>query len=322
VPTRAGAERSFASLLQAYLKDLRERGSHSLRERAERVLPLFFLHGRRALDVRSVNEAHLCAFTLRLARMKDARSGRPLSPATQRLYLLAVRRFFSFLLKRGVILADPAQSLPCPRAHTLPRRVLSEAQARRLMNAPFPGDVLGRRDRAILETLYGTGLRRGECVRLDVTDVDLGQGSVFVRNGKGKKDRVVPLTGCAIAALDVYLTESRPELLRGASQTALFLSSRGGRLCPSRLARLVQHHARAAGITGAVFPHALRHSYATHLLKGQADVRHVQVLLGHGSIGSTVRYTRVNVDDLREVLARSHPRERAWLRRTRRGPRR
>jgi site-specific recombinase XerD len=314
VPTRAGAE-SFPSLFQAYLADISERGlSESLRERAEYVLPLLFVRGTRSRDVRSVREPELVAFALRLSRMRNARTRRHLLLATQRLYLQAVRRFFAFLLKCHVILDDPARDLPCRRTDALPRRVLSEAQARRLMQAPSPYDVLGRRDRAILELLYGTGIRRGECQRLDVTDVDLGQQLVFIRNGKGKKDRMVPVSGRAVVALDLYLGEGRPELVRDARETALFLSMRGRRLDLTRIDRLVAQHAREAGISGRISPHVLRHSYATHLLAGKASVRHVQQLLGHGSIETTAVYTRVGVQDLREVLLRCHPRERCWRR--------
>jgi integrase/recombinase XerD len=234
-----------------------------------------------------------------------------LSPATQRAYLDAVRGFFAWLGRRGVILENPARGLPSPKVVRLPRRVLSEAEARRLVNAPSPWTVFGLRDRAILETLYGTGIRRGECVRLDVTDVDLGQGLLVVRSGKGKKDRLVPIAGRAALALDRYLRESRLELVKDSRETALFLSKYGRRPSPDRVNALVRKYARAAGLE-SVFPHALRHSFATHLLKEKASIRHVQELLGHKSLHATAVYTRVGVRDLREVLERAHPRERAF----------
>ncbi|MGH9319151.1 MAG: tyrosine-type recombinase/integrase, partial [Vicinamibacteria bacterium] len=183
----------------------------------------------------------------------------------------------------------------------LPRRVLTKAEARRLVNAPSRSSVQGQRDRAILEVLYGTGLRRGECLRLDVTDVDLAQELLLVRSGKGKKDRMVPLTRQAASALDLYLREGRPELVKDSLELALFLSKYGLRLSPTRLSELLSQHAQAARIEGTVFPHALRHAYATHLLKGKASIRHVQELLGHQSLQSTAIYTRVNIEDLHEV---------------------
>jgi integrase/recombinase XerD len=183
------------------------------------------------------------------------------------------------------------------------------------MAAPFPGSVLGKRDRAALETLYGTGIRRGECVRLDLTDLDLGQGVLLVRDGKGRKDRFVPVAGRAALALDLYLRE-RPALVSDPREGALFLSRFGRRLGKVGLAALVARHALAARVSA--HPHALRHACATHLLKGGADVRHVQELLGHKSLQTTALYTRVGVEDLRQVLARCHPRERTPARTRRR----
>jgi len=319
VPTRGGAERrGFGELLAAYLEELRGRGGTSLHDRARYVLPRLVGHlkGQGVSDVRAVREEHLTAFARHLATVpKLHRPHGTLSTGAQSCYLDAVRRFFAWLTKRGVLLEDPSHDLPAPNVERLPRRVLSEAEARRLMNAPSRWDVHGQRDRAVLEVLYGCGLRRAECLRLDLADVDLGQELVLVRNGKGKKDRMVPLTGQAASALDLYLRESRPELTKDARERALFLSKYGRRMGPTCLGLVLVKHARAVGIKGAIFPHVLRHTYATHLLKGKAGIRHVQELLGHQSLQSTVVYTRVGVEDLREVLQRAHPRERLWRRR-------
>jgi integrase/recombinase XerD len=317
VPTRAGVER-LSSLLAVHLQDLRARRfSPAAQKVAERVLPRFFLHLREEglSDVRAVREEHVTRFACRLAS-EPTGGGTGLALASQAAYLGAVKRFFAFLARRRTILADPARDLALPNPQRLPKRVLSEAQARRLMAAPFPGSVIGLRDRAILETLYGTGLRRGECLRLDLMDLDLGQGVVLVRDGKGKKDRVVPVAGRAALALDVYLLDSRPELQRTAREGALFLSYSGRRLSKAGLGLVLERHAQAIGLR--THPHALRHACATHLLKGGADVRHIQELLGHKSLQSTQLYTRVGVEDLREVLARAHPRERSRGRRRRR----
>jgi integrase/recombinase XerD len=320
VRTRAAAERSLPGLFRAYLDELRVSGGGSLQERARLVLPRFFdqLREQRVRDVRAVTEAHLLAFARELAETPKKRRPEPLARSTQAVYLAAVQRFFAFLERRGFVLHNPARDLPLPKERRLPRRVLSEREARRLMNAPSRWDTLGQRDRMILDLLYGAGLRRGECLRLDLGDLDLGQGLAFVRDGKGKKDRLVPLGGRATSALALYLRESRPQLVRAGAPQALLLSKRGGRLSAPRLDAILKKHARAAGIKGAVFPHALRHSYATHLLRGGASIRHVQELLGHKSLRATALYTRVDVEDLRQVLVRSHPRERAWRRRRRR----
>lgn len=313
MPTRAAAElHGFAALLDRYLDELQ--GHEALRARASLVLPrlLAQLEERGRRELRSVQAEDLCAFARHLATVpkKHAREGEQLAAATQACYVGAVRRFFAWLQRRGVLLESPAQDLPAPTFQRLPRRVLSEAEARRLMDAPARSELLGRRDRAVLEVLYGCGLRRGECLRLDLVDLDLGQQLVLVRDGKGKRDRLVPLTGQAAQALDLYLQESRPELAQDLREEALFLSKYGCRMRRTCLYLLLAKHARAAGLPGAVFPHALRHSYATHLLRGRASIRHVQELLGHQSLQATALYTRVSVEDLREVLLRCHPRER------------
>jgi integrase/recombinase XerD len=190
------------------------------------------------------------------------------------------------------------------------------------MNAPSVWSAIGRRDRAILETLYGTGLRRGECARLDVSDLDLREGSLLVRNGKGKKDRIVPVPHRAALALDAYVRDVRPQLVTNPLETALFLTAwRGRRLTEMGLTALLRVHAQTAGIPG-VHPHVLRHTCATHLLRGGADVRHVQAILGHRWLKTTALYTHVNVEDLAKVVKRCHPRERVgrtgrrrWMRR-------
>lgn len=316
MPTRGGAERlRFSALLAAYLEQLHARGiSRSVTERARLVLPRLFehLHRQAVRDVLSVRELHLFRFARHLAEVpkKHGPEGATLSAGAQGCYLHTVRGFFLWLVKSGVLLENPAHDLPVVKSVRLPRRVLTKAEARRLMNAPSRSSVQGLRDRAILEVLYGTGLRRGECLRLDVTDVDLGQELLLVRSGKGKKDRMVPLTRQAVSALDLYLREARLKLVKDSRELALFLSKYGLRMSPTCLSTLLSKHAKASRIEGAVFPHALRHAYATHLLKGKASIRHVQELLGHQSLQATAVYTRVSIDDLREVVSRCHPRER------------
>jgi integrase/recombinase XerD len=316
VPTRGVVERRrLEARLAAYLEELRARGaSASLLERSRLVLPRLFEHLRRqgVRDVLSVRELHLVRFARHLA---ETHGGATLSAASRSCYLHVVRGFFAWLVRTGVLLENPARDLPAPHNLSLPRRVLTMAEARRLMDAPPPSTVQGRRDRALLELLYGSGLRRGECLRLDVTDLDLGQALVLVRCGKGSKDRVVPLTARAVSALDRYLRVARPELVKDAREPALFLSKYGLRMSRTCLWTLLGKHAKAAGIDAPVFPHVLRHSCATHLLKAGASIRHVQELLGHESLQATALYTRVTIDDLHDLLARCHPRERERARR-------
>jgi len=310
VPIRAAANRP-RSCLAAFLEELRaKRYSSSLERQSSWSLAWLFSHLREegVRDLRDAREAHLVSFARVL---RQAPRGTPLSAATQSLYLQRVRSFFAFLVRRGLLLTSPAADLTLPVSSPLPRTVLSERQAEKLMSAPPAWTKTGKRDRAILETFYGTGIRRGECGRLDVGDIDLRERTLLVRNGKGRKDRIVPLPARAALALDAYLRDVRPLLLKRSGEQALFLTAWWGkRLSEVSLSFQLRRHARAAGIP-AVHPHALRHTCATHLLRGGADIRHVQEILGHRHVRTTAIYTRVQIEDLREVVRRCHPRERA-----------
>jgi integrase/recombinase XerD len=306
VRTRGAAE--VALLLGRYVEELRgRRYSVSHLDKTSHELPRLFHHLNQqgVSDVRAVAEAHLAAYARDLERHRT-RKGEPLTPGSRAATLSVVRRFFAFLEAQGVILRNPALAIPLPKGPRLPRDVLSLAQARRLMAAPFPYSATGRRDRAILELLYGTGIRVGEAARLDTSDLDQREGVLLVRNGKGRKDRVVPVPGRAAAALDVYLTQARRELARR-FDPALFLSIFGVRLGAPGMRLTIEKHGRAIGV--ALTPHTLRHTCATHLLKGGADIRHVQEILGHKCLMTTAIYTRVAIADLRAVIERSHPRE-------------
>jgi integrase/recombinase XerD len=290
----------------AYFTDLRaRRRSLSLQKQTRRALSLLstVLRKQHVHDLRRVDEAHLIAF---------ARALQPaLSLATQSAYLQRVKSLFAFLARTGILLTNPAADLRLPSSSPLPRLVLTERQAERLVTTPSPTTNSGRRDRALLEILYGTGIRRRECVHLDLDDVDLNRGTLLVRRGKGGRDRVVPIPKRAALALGIYLDEVRPSLAEDPAERALFLTAwRGRRLSEEALVARLRLHARAVAIPG-VHLHALRHTCATHLLRGGASVRHVQAILGHRSLQTTARYTRVAITDLRQVLARCHPRERA-----------
>jgi site-specific recombinase XerD len=296
-------------LLAAYVEHLRVNGySRSQAAHARTVLPRLFDHLRRegVRDVRAAREANLVSF---LQRMKSwrSRSGELVMPWTVFGYLTSVRAFFAFLEKKGLVLGNPARELVLRKPERLPR-ALSEDDARRLMAVPPYWGAVGPRDRAILEVLYGTGIRLGECVRLDLQDVDLREGRLLVRNGKGRKDRVVPLVGQALAALDHYLREVRHALVRDPREQAVYLSAIGTRLSATMLQQHVKRYGKSLGLR--VTPHVLRHSCATHLLHHGADVRQIQQLLGHRALETTALYLRVDVSHLGEVLARAHPRER------------
>jgi len=187
--------------------------------------------------------------------------------------------------------------------------VLNEQEIAQLIEKPAIETAIGLRDRALMETLYATGIRRAELLGLTIYDADLQTATLRV-DGKGNRTRIVPLTQSAIAALKLYLEEARAVFAREAGQVRLFVSTRsGGPLDDDDIVRIVRKAAIRAGIKKHVTPHTLRHTCATHLLKGRADIRQIQKLLGHRRLSSTEVYTRVELSDLAEVIARCHPRE-------------
>ncbi|MGH9968392.1 MAG: tyrosine-type recombinase/integrase, partial [Pyrinomonadaceae bacterium] len=234
-----------------------------------------------------------------------------LSVGTQAARLAAVRKFFSWLLSEQQIAYNPASTLQLPKQpQRLPRGVLTKSEARRLIEATPTTKPRDIRDRTILEVLYATGIRRAELLGLTIYDADLQTATLRIEHGKGNIARVVPLTQSAIAALKLYLEEARAMFAREAGQVRLFVSTRsGGPLDDADLVRIVAKAATRAGIKKRVTPHTLRHTCATHLLKGRADIRQIQKLLGHRRLSSTEVYTRVELSDLAEVIARCHPRE-------------
>lgn len=217
----------------------------------------------------------------------------------------AVRTFFAFLKRRGYVERDPAHLLVTPKQGRSLPRVLRPDQVVALLLAPPDDTPAGLRDRALLELLYSSGARVSEACSLDLAHVELREAQVRLF-GKGRKERIVPLGEPAVAALDRYVTQARPELADGA-EPALFLNTQGNRLGPRDARTAVTRAARAAGL-GKVTPHTLRHSYATHLLEGGADLRAVQELLGHASLQTTQRYTHVSRGRLVEVYSAAHPR--------------
>jgi len=226
--------------------------------------------------------------------------------------IVSLRRLYRFLAREARIPVDPTAKLVPPRRPRYLPKAIGVEEVARLVEIP-PNDLLGRRDRAVLETLYGAGLRISELTAVDVDDLDLDEGMALVRSAKGGKGRRLPLGSKARAALESYMVLSRPELA-GRSKSllpALFLNGRGGRLGRQGCWKMIGAHAKRAGLANTLSPHTLRHSFATHLLDAGADVRVVQELLGHSSLTSTQIYTMVSDVRLREVYLTSHPRARA-----------
>jgi integrase/recombinase XerD len=267
-----------------------------------------FLGGRGIVDVARAGEADIAAFVANLSASEYA-PGKGYRPSSVARALAAVRSFHRFLVLEGEAEADPAEGVARPKVPRNLPRPLSVEEVAALVAAPGQDGPVALRDRAILETLYGAGLRISELVALDVDDVDLEEGSVRAV-GKGSKERIVPLGRLAVKALEAYLTRARPALAAPRSRGALFLNRRGGRLTRQGSTNIIKDMARRAGIRKRVTPHMLRHSFATHLLEGGADVRVVQELLGHASLATTQIYTLVTQDRLRDVYFTSHPRAR------------
>ena len=280
--------------LDAYRRDLRRYAK--------------FLEAEGIEDATDADESRISGFLGWLSGSEYADGKRYRASSVARS-LAAVRTFHVFLLREGEAEEDPARGVSRPRVPRNLPRPLTIQEIEAILAIPPEGEVVGIRDRAILETLYGAGLRISELVGLDVDDVDLDEGSVRAI-GKGNKERVVPMGTFAAGALSAYLTRARPALVRQRSGAALFLNQRGGRLTRQGAARILSATAARAGISRQVTPHTLRHSFATHLLEGGADVRVVQELLGHASLSTTQIYTLVTGEHLREQYFTAHPRAR------------
>ena len=269
------------------------------------------------LSERGIRDSSDVTVALVTAFAAERASAEP-PPAASSLARLqsSVRGLHRFLARVGIESDDPTGRLRPPKAARRLPKALTIDQVERLLDASGPeageaeaSELIGLRDRALLELLYATGARVSEVVQLDVDD--LAHGDVVRVRGKGSKERIIPVGSYARSALEAYLTRSRPELSRrGRATPRLFLGARGAPLSRQSAWLVIQHAAERAQLTAHVSPHTLRHSFATHLLQGGADVRVVQELLGHASVATTQIYTHVSVDALRDVYATSHPRAR------------
>ena len=274
------------STLQSYRTDLRQFGSW-LEQRSGRTLP----------DAQRSDLLEYLAY-------KFAQKAKPRT--TSRL-LSSLKRFYGYLLRQGCIQTDPTLQIEAPKLPRSLPKILSEADVERLLEAPDPDSPLGLRDRAMIETLYASGLRVSELVGLRLTQVSQDMGVVRVM-GKGAKERLVPLGEEALAWIRRYLGEARPPLLAGRASEALFVTARGGAMGRQMFWRLIKRHALGAGIAADISPHTLRHAFATHLLNHGADLRVVQLLLGHADISTTQIYTHVARERLKQLHAKHHPR--------------
>lgn len=239
------------------------------------------------------------------------KNGKPLGIGTQRGRLQWVMHFFAWLCRQRLLEANPASDLELPKSEKrLPTEALTISEVEAVLSQPDIGDPLGIRDRAMLELFYSTAIRRFEMVNLEVPDLSRERRLLRVRRGKGRKDRVVPVGLRALQWVEKYVDDVRPLLLVGTGQQALFISGYGEPFNKDFLSRRVMGYFTKAGIGRRGGPHLLRHTCATHLLEGGADIRYIQQLLGHEKLETTAIYTEVNITQLQEVHERCHPAER------------
>ena len=232
--------------------------------------------------------------------------------ATVARKVAAIKSFFQYLQAEGTIRANPAEHLESPRVGRSLPKPLSVTEVDELLEQPLKRDTPeGRRDRAMLELLYATGLRVTELVSLNLEDLHMEPPHPYVRcMGKGRKERTIPIHEQAAASVQAYLDDARPKLVKGKSESALFVNRRGERLTRQGFWLILKQYAKEANITRAVTPHTLRHSFATHMLRGGAPLRSVQELLGHANISTTQVYTHIANDHVRQVYEHAHPRAR------------
>lgn len=257
-----------------------------------------WLDGKALLEASPADIQRHLAWQVQEKRAKPRTTGRLVS---------ALRRFFQFAVREGLRADDPAADLESPKLPRSLPRTLSEEEVEALLAAPDLGTDQGLRDRAMLETLYASGLRVSELVTLKTVQASLDMGVVRVL-GKGSRERLTPLGEEAVAWIERYQREARPRILAGRKSDALFVTARGGAMTRQAFWNLVKRYALAAGIRGAISPHTLRHAFATHLINHGADLRVVQMLLGHADISTTQIYTHVARERLKALHRKHHPR--------------
>jgi integrase/recombinase XerD len=276
--------------LEAYRSDLQQFG--------------LFLD-RRGVDPLDVSTADLTAFVTELATGREGKSA--VAPATLQRKIACLRSFYRHLRREQILERDPTSDLRPPRSPGRLPKVLSRDEVARLLAQPRGNSAGALRDRALLETMYACGLRASEAIALELSELDLEAG-ILRAHGKGSKERIVPIGSKAIETLQAYLARARPHLVGLRDEPHVFVNLRGGGLSRQGLYKIVQRHARSAGLEQRMSPHTLRHTFATHLLAGGCDLRSLQEMLGHADIGTTQIYTHLSADRLRDVYFDAHPR--------------
>jgi integrase/recombinase XerD len=307
-PAAPGANARFEGLVLDFLSYLElERGLSRNTLGAYRTDLLQYgeylsAHDRDALAARPADIADF------LAELATGESGRPpCSASTIHRKAACLRSFYKHLRRDELVVDDPTAALSAPRRSKKLPHVLNYPEVQKLLASPKGSEPTALRDRAILEVMYGCGLRASETIGLDVADIDIREGFLRAR-GKGSKERLVPLGRQAILAINAYLRGGRSKLVGERHESKLFVNFRGGHLTRQGLYKIVQKHARDAGLGGQMSPHTLRHSFATHLLMNGCDLRAVQEMLGHADISTTQMYTHLSGERLKEVYFSAHPR--------------
>jgi integrase/recombinase XerD len=307
----AGAPGTLEGEFTRYLEHLEVRNYSlsTMKGTRQKVRNFITWAGERELtDPKEITMAVLESYQREIHRHRKA-NGKPLTANTQRGYITLIKLFFGWMTKRRIIAANPASELDLPRPEKrLHEEALAIGEIDAVLNIPDVTDPLGLRNRTMLEVFYSTGVRRSELVSLESTDINHERGTLRVRQGKGKKDRVVPIGQSALQWVARYLDEARPRLAIGSS-AILFLTSYGEAFHPDTLSQLVTSLLKKANIGRPGSCHLIRHTCATHMLEGGADIRYIQQLLGHENLDTTAIYTETSITQLKEIHAKTHPAE-------------
>jgi integrase/recombinase XerD len=310
-PTPAVALRELTLDFLAYLELERGLSRNTLEAYGSDLAQYGEFLTRRGVDPLAASARDLAEFVSELAEgvpVSDrTRERRPAAPATLQRKIACLRSFYRHLRREQILESDPTSELRAPRNRERLPKVLSRDEVNRLLAQPAGTSPAAQRDRALLETMYACGLRASEAIGLELAHVDLEAGVLLAR-GKGSKERLVPIGSAALAALGGYLARARPKLVGDADESHVFVNLRGGSLSRQGLYKIVQGHARTAGLDARMSPHTLRHTFATHLLAGGCDLRSLQEMLGHADIGTTQVYTHLSRERLRDVYFDAHPR--------------
>jgi integrase/recombinase XerD len=289
----------------AYLELERGLSRHTLEAYSSDLHQFGEFLSRRGVDPLEVGPTDLATFVSELAAGREDKPG--VAPATLQRKIACLRSFYRHLRRDQVLDHDPTSELRPPRSRGRLPKVLSRDEVARLLAQPRGASPAALRDRALLETMYACGLRASEAIGLELSELDVEAGILRAR-GKGSKERIVPVGSKAIETLESYLRSARPRLVGLRDEPHVFVNLRGGGLSRQGLYKIVQRHARSAGLEHRMSPHTLRHTFATHLLAGGCDLRSLQEMLGHADIGTTQIYTHLSADRLRDVYFDAHPR--------------